>query len=70
MSQFKELFTEIFQNNGLEIYIRDDNIEKFEKLTEIMIQTNAVMNITALTTIEKIIPLHYADCVKIGANKL
>jgi 16S rRNA (guanine527-N7)-methyltransferase len=66
MSQFKELFTEIFQNNGLEIYIRDDNIEKFEKLTEIMIQTNAVMNITASTTIEKIIPLHYADCVKIA----
>lgn len=66
MSQFKELFTEIFQNNGLEIYIRDDTIEKFEKLTEIMIQTNAVMNITALTTIEKIIPLHYADCVKIA----
>ena len=65
MSQFKELFTEIFQKNGLEAYIRDDIIEKFEKLTEIMIQTNAVMNITALTTIEKIIPLHYADCVKI-----
>lgn len=66
MSQFKELFTEIFQKNGLEAYIRDDIIEKFEKLTEIMIRTNAVMNITALTTIEKIIPLHYADCVKIA----
>lgn len=66
MSQFKELFTEIFQKNGLEAYIRDDIIEKFEKLTEIMIQTNTVMNITALTTIEKIIPLHYADCVKIA----
>ena len=66
MSQFKELFTEIFQNNGLEIYIRDDNIEKFEKLTEIMIQTNAVMDITGLKKNEKIIPLHYADCVKIA----
>ena len=66
MSQFKELFTGIFQKNGLEAYIRDDIIEKFEKLTEIMIQTNTVMNITALTTIEKIIPLHYADCVKIA----
>lgn len=66
MSQFKELFTEIFQKNGLEAYIRDDIIEKFEKLTKIMIQTNTVMNITALTTIEKIIPLHYADCVKIA----
>ena len=66
MSQFEKLFTEIFQKNGLENYIRNDTVEKFEKLTEIMIQTNAVMNITALTTMEKIIPLHYADCVKIA----
>lgn len=66
MSQFKDLYTEIFQKNGLELYIRDEIIEKFEKLTEIMIQTNTVMNITALTTTEKIIPLHYADCVKIA----
>lgn len=66
MSQFKELFTEIFRKNGLENYIRNETVEKFEKLTEIMIQTNAVMNITALTTMEKIIPLHYADCVKIA----
>ena len=66
MSQFKDLYTEIFQKNGLEQYIRNDMIEKFGKLTEIMIQTNAVMNITALTTVEKIIPLHYADCVKIA----
>jgi 16S rRNA (guanine527-N7)-methyltransferase len=66
MSQFKDLYTEIFQKNGLEQYIQDEIIEKFEKLTEIMIQTNSVMNITALTTMEKIIPLHYADCVKIA----
>jgi 16S rRNA (guanine527-N7)-methyltransferase len=66
MSQFKDFYTEIFQKNGLELYIRDEIIEKFEKLTEIMIQTNAVMNITALTTMEKIVPLHYADCVKIA----
>ena len=31
-----------------------------------MLQTNAVMNITALNTIDKIIPLHYADCVKVA----
>lgn len=66
MSQFKELFTDVFQKNGLDQYIRDDIIAKFEKLTDIMIATNAVMNITALTTIEKIIPLHYADCAKIA----
>ena len=66
MSQFKELFTDIFRKNGLDQYIRDDIIAKFEELTDIMIATNAVMNITALTTMEKIIPLHYADCAKIA----
>ena len=66
MSQFKELFTDVFQKNGLDQYIRDDIIAKFEELTDIMIATNAVMNITALTTMDKIIPLHYADCAKIA----
>ncbi len=66
MSHFKELFTDIFQKNSLERYIREDIVEKFSELTDIMIATNAVMNITALTTVEKIIPLHYADCVKIA----
>ena len=66
MSQFREIFTDIFQKNGLEQYINDEIIEKFSKLTDIMIETNAVMNITALTTVEKIVPLHYADCVKIA----
>lgn len=66
MSQFRELFTDIFQKNGLEQYIQDDIIAKFSELTDIMIATNAVMNITALTTVEKIIPLHYADCAKVA----
>ena len=65
MSEFKNLYTEIFQKNGLDRFIRDDIIVRFEKLTEIMVSTNQVMNITALTTLEKIIPLHYADCVMI-----
>ena len=43
MSQFKELFTDIFQKNGLDQYIRDDIIANFEELTDIMIATNAVM---------------------------
>ena len=65
MTQFKELFTHIFHKNGLDEFIRDDTIERFYELTHIMIATNAVMNITALTTVEKIIPLHYADCAKV-----
>lgn len=65
MSEFTNLYTDIFRKNGLDRFIRNDIIVRFEKLTEIMVSTNQVMNITALTTLEKIIPLHYADCVMI-----
>ncbi len=60
---FQSTFTEVFQKNGLFDYTNNDTIEKFAQLTELMLQTNENMNITALTTLEKIIPLHYADCV-------
>ncbi len=60
---FERMYTEIFQKNGLDAYISGFYIEKFAHLTQIMLKTNANMNITALTTLEKIIPLHYADCV-------
>lgn len=61
---FQEYFNRIFKKNGLEIYGTDENIRKFYDLTIKMVETNKVMNITALTTMDKIIPLHYADCVK------
>ncbi len=61
--QFRAVFEEVFRKNRLEICLQDDVIEKFAALTDRMLATNAVMNITALTTLEKIIPLHYADCV-------
>ena len=63
---FEALFREIFVRNDLEQYINHENIQKFKKLTEIMLETNQNMNITAITDVEKIIPLHYADCVKIA----
>lgn len=63
---FQSIYEEIFRKNQLDAYIRPDFTEKFEKLTDIMIRQNRVMNVTALTTLEKIIPLHYADCVKIA----
>lgn len=63
---FSEIFKDIFQKNNLESYINDDIISQFAKLTDIIIEVNAVMNITAITDIEKMIPLHYTDCVKIA----
>lgn len=64
---FREYFIRIFGKNGLEDYCTDENIRKFYDLTVKMVETNKVMNITALTTVDKIIPLHYADCVKAAA---
>ena len=64
---FCEYFIRIFQKNGLETYITEEHIRKFYDLTVKMVETNKVMNITALTTMDKIIPLHYADCVKATA---
>ena len=64
---FREDFARIFEKNGLESYITEDHIRKFYDLTDRMVETNKVMNITALTTQDKIIPLHYADCVKAAA---
>ena len=60
---FCEEFTRIFEKNGLGEWCRTEIIENFFVLTQRMVETNAVMNITALTTTDKIIPLHYADCV-------
>ena len=63
---FRELFLQIFRKNGIDHLINEKMIRKFHELTRIMVETNKVMNITALTTEDKIIPLHYADCVKIS----
>lgn len=62
--QFSAEFTRIFEKNGLIAYCNEAIIRKFFILTDRMVETNKVMNVTALTTVDKIIPLHYADCVK------
>lgn len=64
INEFRKLYTDIFIKNRLDAYISDEYIEKFYQLTNLMIETNRVMNITALTTEDKIIPLHYADSIK------
>ncbi len=63
---FKTIFSENFSQNGLSEYVRPEIIEKFYDLTGIMTEVNQVMNLTAIREVEKIIPLHYADCVKIA----
>lgn len=63
---FYTLFKNIFHQNGLEKYITPEITDRFYALTVRMLAVNEVMNITAIRDIDKIIPLHYADCVKIA----
>lgn len=65
-NMFQQEMIQIFEKNGISGYIDTETIRKFFVLTERMLETNAVMNITALNTIDKVIPLHYADCVKVA----
>ncbi len=51
----------IFEENGLFEYLSDEILEKFRSLTEIMLETNEKMNITAITDIDAVIARHYAD---------
>lgn len=63
---FSEQLSSIFEKNGLESYATPENMGQFEQLTEIMLATNQTMNITAITDVEKIMALHYADCVRVA----
>ncbi len=65
---FSTLFAEICDKNDLLHYVTPELTAQFERLTELMLETNRVMNVTALTTLDKIIPLHYADCLKIAIS--
>ncbi len=51
----------IFKENELSEYLKDEIIEKFYALTEIMLETNEKMNITAITEEDAVIARHYAD---------
>lgn len=60
--RFNALFEEIFDKNGLSGLVTTEVMDKFSALTDIMLETNEHMNITAIKEVEKVIPLHYADC--------
>ncbi len=65
-NDFKTLLIENFNQNHVDQYAIEHHISLFYDLTNIMLEKNQVMNITAIRDIEKIIPLHYVDCLKIA----
>lgn len=61
MISFREEFTEIFDSLGLHKYTEKEYIERFEILYEDLVETNKVMNLTALTEQRQVILGHFAD---------
>ena len=67
MSNFKELYSNIFLNNKLYDYNTQELSEKFERFSQILVAENAKYNLTAVKNDELIVPLHFADSL-LGAE--
>ncbi len=62
---------DIFTENHLEEYLKDEILEKFYQLCDIMLETNEKMNITAITDEDAVIARHFADSLlllKVGVE--
>ena len=60
---FEALLQACFAQNGLESYCRDPLVvSRFFRFATQLIETNRVMNLTALREMEDVVPLHFADC--------
>lgn len=61
--EFYSLYKEIFIANGLSDFCEAETIDKMLFMSEFMIETNAKMNLTAITEPSDIIAKHLADSV-------
>lgn len=64
-NEFLNEFKRIFLLNDEELLPSDEKIEKLYELTEIMLEVNKHMNLTAVTDRSQIILKHYFDCLTI-----
>lgn len=64
-NEFLTEFKRIFLLNDESLLPTDDKIEKLYDLTEIMLEVNKHMNLTAVTDYSQIILKHYFDCLTI-----
>lgn len=65
-NDFTELLNKIFEQNGLSDLLNEEKSEKFYKLSSILIETNKLFNLTAITDEKGIILKHFADSVTIA----
>ena len=65
-SQFKEKLISAFEANAISVEITDEKVQKLFELTNIMLEVNKVMNLTAITDEDAIIVKHYADSLTVS----
>ena len=63
LSTFSELFRAVFRQNNLERYCTEAIIEQFCCFTNLLIDANERVNLTAIREVPDIIAKHYADCL-------
>ena len=63
---FKQEFVSSLKLNSIDIEIDDDKIKKLYDLTNIMIEVNTSMNLTAITDEKAIILKHYVDSLTVS----
>lgn len=64
--QFKSRLTRVFDSNGLSSMLNIERVEKFSRLTSLMLEENEKYNLTAIKEPDKIILNHYADCAALA----
>ena len=66
LSRFKEKLISAFEANTISVEMTDEKVQKLFELTNIMLEVNKVMNLTAITDEDAIIVKHYADSLTIS----
>ena len=51
--------------NDIGIELTESQLNKFQKYYEILIETNKVMNLTAITEVNDVVTKHFVDCISL-----
>lgn len=63
--EYHNILKKAFENNGLSELLSEDKAEKLYRLSHLLIETNKVVNLTAITDEKGIILKHFLDCATI-----
>ena len=65
--EFKEKLAVAFKSNAISVELTDEKANKLYELTNIMLEVNKSMNLTAITDEDAIIVKHYADSLTVSS---